>query len=374
MDNSSLLSKHLELIYGSVTYEGGWENALSTISTDLNLRSGLMHVEYFDKPQLDLLSFNGFTESEIALFPQYIGIDPWSHELKNQQQGRFYDADHIVDRKVLYRSQIYQEVFKEIDIEYGCGLSLGTQDYRLQLAFHASKDQGGFNTKLHYLNSLAPHILKSIHLNKDFSTLRAKTNSLSQLLDLSDKALFLVNESLHVIYSNAKADMLLQDQTDIRIKSSKLTFPRKVQAKIDHSIINHIHAAQGVGLKHPDSQFVLYDALDEPCLKVDISTISGGDQLLGYQYQSAMAVIKVEKVFKTLVIDPALLRHFYGLTPKEIQLIEYLIQGMGLKEIATALNRGLHTQKDHLKSIFLKTNTHSQQALITKIVKLSQLY
>lgn len=372
MDN--LFSKHLELIYGSVTYEGGWENVLSTISSDLNLRSGLMHVEYFDKPQLDVLSFSGFSDSEIQLFPQYISLDIWNNELKKRPKGYFYDADHIVDRKDLLNSQIYQEVFKNIDIEYASGISFGSDSYQLQMAFHTSRDQGDFGTKCQYLQSLSPHLFTALNLNKDLSALRCKTNSLSRLLDLSDKALFLVNESLDVIYFNAKAETLLEGQTAISLKSKKLVFPRKNQAKIYHSIIDHIQSAQGLSLNHPESKFVLYDAADEPSLKLDIGAISGGDQLLGYQYQSAMAVITIEKVFKTLSIDPALLRHFYDLTPKEIQLIEYLMKGLSLKDIADKLNRGLHTQRDHLKSIFLKTNTHSQQELIAKMATLCELY
>ncbi len=64
---------------------------------------------------------------------------------------------------------------------------------------------------------------------------------------------------------------------------------------------------------------------------------------------------------------PAMLRTLFGLTAREAELVVALVAGLRLGEIAGQSGTSLNTIKFHLKSIYLKTDTNTQSALIRKV-------
>lgn len=55
----------------------------------------------------------------------------------------------------------------------------------------------------------------------------------------------------------------------------------------------------------------------------------------------------------------------YGLTPRETELISYLIKGISTKEIAKSMFISPGTAKNHILNLLKKTNTHNRVELIT---------
>jgi DNA-binding NarL/FixJ family response regulator len=56
--------------------------------------------------------------------------------------------------------------------------------------------------------------------------------------------------------------------------------------------------------------------------------------------------------------------HKYKLTKKEVEIIGFLLEGNAVKDISTHLSISINTVRYHLKNMFYKTETHSQQELI----------
>ncbi|HEV7679289.1 MAG TPA: LuxR C-terminal-related transcriptional regulator [Candidatus Dormibacteraeota bacterium] len=75
-----------------------------------------------------------------------------------------------------------------------------------------------------------------------------------------------------------------------------------------------------------------------------------------------------------LVIEPAapavlapLIVAAYGLTSREREVCQLLLQGLARKEISSRLRISLHTTGDHTKSVFAKTGTNSAAQLRSRI-------
>lgn len=56
----------------------------------------------------------------------------------------------------------------------------------------------------------------------------------------------------------------------------------------------------------------------------------------------------------------------YQLTNAELEILAFICNGLAIKEIARHRQCSINTVKTHIKSLFLKTDAHSQQDLIIK--------
>jgi DNA-binding CsgD family transcriptional regulator len=57
----------------------------------------------------------------------------------------------------------------------------------------------------------------------------------------------------------------------------------------------------------------------------------------------------------------------HGLTRRETELLELLVDGADTRTLAESLFVSQHTVQDHLKAIFAKTGSHNRRTLLTRI-------
>ena len=62
----------------------------------------------------------------------------------------------------------------------------------------------------------------------------------------------------------------------------------------------------------------------------------------------------------------ALFASSHGLTSRETELLNHLIQGVDTHELARLMFLSEHTVQDHLKSIFAKTSVHNRRTLLAR--------
>jgi DNA-binding CsgD family transcriptional regulator len=75
-----------------------------------------------------------------------------------------------------------------------------------------------------------------------------------------------------------------------------------------------------------------------------------------------------------VIIEPArpaemapLIVQAYGLSGREREVTQLVLQGLATKEIADELFISVHTVQDHLKAIFDKVDVHSRRQLISRL-------
>lgn len=74
-----------------------------------------------------------------------------------------------------------------------------------------------------------------------------------------------------------------------------------------------------------------------------------------------------------MIIEPArpaeiapLIVQAYGLSGRERQVTQLILEGLSTREIADRLFISVHTVQDHLKAIFDKVDVHSRRELVAR--------
>ncbi len=59
----------------------------------------------------------------------------------------------------------------------------------------------------------------------------------------------------------------------------------------------------------------------------------------------------------------------YGITPKEHEVLRFVVEGNTIETIADSLNISFHTVDTHIKHIYAKLDVHTRSTLATKVLK-----
>jgi DNA-binding CsgD family transcriptional regulator len=87
-----------------------------------------------------------------------------------------------------------------------------------------------------------------------------------------------------------------------------------------------------------------------------------------YGLQDARILITLEEIGSRSESGLEQAREQYGLTPREINVIENLLKGSTNKEIGNALGVSEQTVKEHIKHIMAKTKTTTRTGVLVRVV------
>ncbi len=78
---------------------------------------------------------------------------------------------------------------------------------------------------------------------------------------------------------------------------------------------------------------------------------------------------KVARSVWDMFAEMAIPKQDYGITPRELEILEAVVQGSGNKEIADKLSMSIHTVDTHLRHIFRKLSVNTRAAAVAKALK-----
>ncbi len=175
------------------------------------------------------------------------------------------------------------------------------------------------------------------------------------LLDKSRFQMIILDEHLEPIYHNKSAGGLIKYLQD-----------PEATGKLKQELVDQIQTAPEV---NPENKHNVLQALDFQDAQ--------GDQLYLRSIQSQVRTNARPTLFHILMVldeehanlslNSDLIAQ-YGFTRKEQNVLLSLIRGNGISEMAEELFVSENTIKSHLKSIYTKTNTKSQAAVISLIL------
>jgi DNA-binding CsgD family transcriptional regulator len=184
----------------------------------------------------------------------------------------------------------------------------------------------------------------------------AGASSALDAFEVSQTAAVLIDRHGHVLRPNAAAEKLLGRDIGIRhrkIASADISASLALSRALSELILGRDQA----GLANPVkfSRVGRRPLIAYPCRLPAMAANPLSD------CQAVVVLIDTEE-YKLL--EPDILRRIFGLTNAEARLAAVLVLGSSLDEVCDSLQISKETGRNHLKSIFAKTNTTRQSELM----------
>jgi len=236
------------------------------------------------------------------------------------------------------------------------------------IGIHRRKSSGPWNKEhLDALTGLAPHLLRSLHIHREFTRMRLLEQAIQKGLDRLLIGLILFDEFMHPVYLNPIAKAALDNHPAIRYQHQKLTAHRIEDTRTIYGALQKAvnatsddapaRCSTALGIRHPEHPSPL------PMLVTPV--IAGSTNDLGCL--DARAAILISDPEKNQPIVPDALRSAYELTTKEAEVAIAVANGMTLEAIAELRDVAVSTVRSQLNSVFSKLGI-SRQAELVKVL------
>jgi DNA-binding NarL/FixJ family response regulator len=107
------------------------------------------------------------------------------------------------------------------------------------------------------------------------------------------------------------------------------------------------------------SGYLLKDSSSDKILSAVKEVLDGGAPM------NSSIAFKVLEMFKNFIPD----KKDYSLSPREVDILELLVEGLPKKIIADRLTISYHTVDSHLRKIYEKLEVHSASSAVAKAIK-----
>lgn len=209
------------------------------------------------------------------------------------------------------------------------------------------------------LERLLPHFRRAQFISAKMLTLERTCRFIQDLANRMPIGMIGVSTEGEILLSNKIADALLAGNSPLKLAKGKIRGALPEGDKLLHQALKEVTSESGakskvLRLKYPDQKKKLL------ILIMPVADEGGGAQI-------CHLLIADQSV--AMVSSPEMIRDLYQLSVAESKCVHLLINGLTTDEISSSLNITKHTVRAHLKSVFSKTETHSQGELISLVMR-----
>jgi DNA-binding CsgD family transcriptional regulator/PAS domain-containing protein len=340
-------------IHSVVLEPGRWDALLRRIADAVDARSGGYYLRDKSSGRPTLCHLVGQGE---ALWWHCVerraGVDPWTSAAHQSVVGTWVSQPHFFDDRCLGH---HGDVVARVDRHTvaACVFDDGRTD--ALVGFQRDRDQPPFSAiEVDLLSRLSPHLELTCRLTSEFSRLRLQAAVARQALDRLATPIWVVDAGGTVLFANHAADRGLPG---ISVKHGKM---HAEATPVSTRLASLLLQASG---GKPRTGALALDADDGSRLNVLISPLPP-DSPLAADWHQPMVLMMAHNPSTSDAQLLEVLTALYGLSPAECRLAALLLEGCTPAEAADRLLVQVSTVRTQLKSMFWKTGTGRQGALI----------
>jgi DNA-binding CsgD family transcriptional regulator len=276
-------------------------------------------------------------------------------------EGKTYDFS-IAD---LSTSARYRDIAAKADIRWSATASLDYGDGKaFVLSLFRSAAQGPFSeSDLRQLSALRPHLRDSIDLARRLGIRTG--NALLDTLEAQGTGAILLGETGRILGANAIVDLVLG--AEINLSNGSITVE---SSAVSLQIAEEIKSALLPRASPKPRSILVTTSSGAPYAALRVIPLVGNARDI---FHAGRAVILLRRLGHHEVSIAAPLMSIFGLTAAEARVVEHLADGKDVTEIGEYSNVSVQTVRTQLKSIFSKTGTNRQTALLELVEQLRSI-
>ena len=292
-----------------------------------------------------LLMRAGIGEPSIALWKHYVNMP---------------DTDEYV---------FYQRCVKPSGLGSANGILLENGKFRWAVfAVHRGLNEPDFDQQdLAKMRCLSEHLRRALQIHRQITLLKQEKQQAYNVLDCLKVGVLILDHDSRVIFSNQKAKTVLEKSSALTIDAFDClqTANHQQQAQLNTYILGALFRSTTVQQSLPVGGILgLSDADGGLALMLSIVPLSK----LAYVAQNSADEQKVA-IFLTEPkhqhqLATAYLKQMYKLSKRELELCEWFVNGLELKEIAQQCGITYESTRTYFKYMFEKTGCTSQNELM----------
>jgi DNA-binding CsgD family transcriptional regulator len=288
---------------------------------------------------------------------QYWGQHPLTRNMPRTLDGAYKISDFATQTEFHHLEGLYQQFLRVMDCEDQMAIFLS--DIKIQnwnellhfdielFGFALNRSQRNFTERDRLiLNLLRPHLFQAYSNAQHYHQLQQNLTQFCQSLDCL--SLIILNTSGHIQFITSQATQHLQRY--FAESNESLPLPAHLWAWVKHQISSVAHSSE-----LPNARLPLRIEQDGKQLVIRLVVEQNDDRYL----------LLLEE--QTLSLLPSL--ELLGLSPRETEVLYWVIRGEDNQSIAKHLGIHLGTVRKHLESIFHKLGVQSRTEAIAQALE-----
>lgn len=296
----------------------------------------------------------------------YVQIDPHVNILKSSPIHHWNCCHHTSTPNFVDRSEFFQDFLIPRGLRYGLFAVVDEDDKNITTFVSLRPlDMLPFDEENQAAaRRFSMHLQRALHLQAKMQVLQTKAELGAEAIDALSISMLIVDENGKILQLNQEAEQILNHATSgLFCKSGILT---ATSPSVKNRLITLI--------KDATSQTAIGGAtlLNETTTKqIFVTPIPATSEFIR-DWQRPLALVLISETGK--VVSPLeLVGKLYSFTSTEIRLASALLSGKSPEEYAIAADVTLNTVRTQLKSLYSKTGTHRQSALVAFLSKVPPL-
>ena len=358
-------------IHSACLTQDSWAQIVSDLCDALHARGASLvrpvRDPYF-QPSATLFEFDSVFVKQYA---EYWGRhDVWYQGASRAGRigvGLVNVGEQLIDYRDYKQSAFFNEYLKPMNIDRMMNVCIAAPDSGYgptALSFYRAVGKEAFSeTEAGLLSHLAPHLGVAVQNYWAVQSMRLLARAHADALDAITSAVFGIEPSGRVAFTNQTGNELLRQRHWMQILDGSLG-PSKSLVETTHLARALRQLTAGVSFK-----LVVTERL------TGAQAVASGAPLAleGKFYPTRVSALVWLTPVAANADVAADLTKLFGLTLAERRLVTRLIAGEDLRQAALSLHVSPHTARAQLKSIFAKTGRRTQAALLAFVTRLSAL-
>jgi DNA-binding CsgD family transcriptional regulator len=352
----------VDRLYGAALEPSLWEDFLRQVMKDAQAPCATIFVHRFDEPGATIDLFPGVDAEHKRLFETYyFKCNSWMAASEHRMfESSVFTGEEVLHSSELVRTEYYADYLRHIEIFHAINVCLWrSHDAMANLTLFRPKGTPFEKTERTMLSRLYPHVRRALEIHRRTTSTGVLERTLNPVERLNACAM-LVDERGEVVYANSRAEQFLIAAEFLTVRNGRLQATTIADSASLTSCLRRATDWRGnsrdggtVNVRSWKSQRRVTTHVI-PFISTDLAFLSA-------QHRVALVLIDDRSA---QLSDATALRASWGLTDAEAKLALLLTRGASLSAIAEMRQVSIHTVRTQIKSIFMKTGTHSQAELV----------